>query len=84
MTETAVGSVTHWFGKIGVAGIELTGALNVGDTIHVKGHTTDIEMVLESMQAEHEAVETAGAGDDIGIKLTDRAREGDVVYRLDP
>lgn len=84
MTETAVGSVTHWFGKIDVAGIELTGALKVGDTIHIKGHTTDAEMVVKSMQTEHQAVEAAGAGDDVGIKLTERARVGDPVYRLDP
>ncbi|MDP6349619.1 MAG: EF-Tu/IF-2/RF-3 family GTPase [Chloroflexota bacterium] len=84
MTEIAVGRVTHWFGKLGVAGIELTGTLSVGDTIHIKGHTTDTTLVVESMQNEHQAVETASAGDDVGIKLIERARVGDPVYRLDP
>ena len=80
--EEEIGRVMDYFAKIDVAGIDLTGKLRVGDTIHIKGHTTDLELVVESMQVEHEAVEEAGAGDKIGIKVPDRCRGGDHVYRV--
>ncbi len=82
--EEEVGRVTDYFAKIGVAGIDLTGKLRVGDTIHVRGHTTDLEQVVESMQIEREQVEEAGSGDKIGIKVSDRCRHGDSVYRVTP
>jgi translation elongation factor EF-1alpha len=82
--EEEVGRVVDYFAKIGVAGIDLTGKLSAGDTIHIKGHTTDLEQVVESMQVEHAQVEEAGAGDKIGIKVKDRCRGGDHVYRVTP
>jgi len=82
--EEEIGQVTDYFAKIGVAGIDLTGKLRVGDTIHVRGHTTDLELVVESMQVEHDQVEEAGAGDKIGIKVADRCRRGDHVFRVTP
>jgi putative protease len=82
MPEEEVGKVKDYFAKIGVAGIDLTGTLRVGDTIHIKGHTTDLEQVVESMQIEHEQVEEANAGDAIGIKVKDRCRHGDTVYKV--
>ena len=82
--EEEIGRVTDYFAKIGVAGIDLTGRLRAGDTIHIRGHTTDLEQVVESMQIEHEQVEEAGAGDKIGIKVSDRCRNGDSVYRVAP
>jgi translation elongation factor EF-Tu-like GTPase len=82
--EEEIGRVTDYFAKIGVAGIDLTGKLHAGDTIHIRGHTTDLEQVVESMQIEREQVEEAGAGDRIGIKVSDRCRSGDHVYRVTP
>ena len=82
--EEEIGRVSDYFARIGVAGIDLTGKLRVGDTIHVKGHTTDLELVVESMQVEHDQVEEAGPGDKIGIKMQDRCRGGDHVYRVTP
>ncbi len=80
--ETEVGKVKDYFAKIGVAGIELTGLLSVGDTIHIKGHTTDFSQKVESMQIEHDNVEEAKAGDSIGIKVDDRVRSNDTVYKV--
>jgi putative protease len=82
--QEEVGRVMDYFAKIGVAGIDLTGKLRVGDTIRISGHTTDLEQVVESMQIEHEQVEEAGPGDQIGIKVPDRVRHGDHVYKVVP
>ncbi|MFH1329059.1 MAG: translation elongation factor-like protein [Actinomycetota bacterium] len=85
MSEQLVGSVTHFFGKAGVIAIEITGGeLQVGDTIHVVGHVTDITETVDSMQIEHEAVPAVKKGDLVGIKVTGRARPGDDVYRVLP
>jgi len=80
--EEEIGRVMDYFAKIGVAGIDLTGKLRVGDTIHIKGHTTDIEQPVDSMQIDRAGVEEAGPGDKIGIKVKDRCRGGDHVYRV--
>lgn len=80
--EQEIGRVMDYFAKIGVAGIDLTGKLRVGDKIRIRGHTTDLEQTVESIQIEHEQVEEAGPGDKIGIKVGDRCRNGDLVYRL--
>lgn len=80
--EIDIGRVTEYFAHIGVAGVDLTGTLRVGDRIHVRGHTTDLEQAVESMQIEHEQVAEAGAGDKIGIKVRDRCRDGDRVYKI--
>ena len=83
MAESKVGEVTHYFGKIGVAAIRITeGELRVGDKIRIKGHTSDFTQEVESMQVEHESVELARPGDEVGTKVADHAREGDVVYKL--
>lgn len=84
MPEVKIGVVKDYFAKIGVAGIDMTGGLKVGDTIHVKGHTSDFEQVVDSIQIEHEPVESAKAGDAIGIKVADRCRDGDTVYKVTP
>ncbi len=80
MGEKEIGTVTHWFGNVGVAGIELSG----GDRISIKGHTTDFESQVDSLQIDREDVERAGAGDDVGIKLAERARVGDTVSLIEP
>ncbi len=82
MTEKSTGKVSHWFGGIGVAGIELTDKVAVGDHIHILGHTTDFEQEITSMQIMHQNVNEAGPGDDVGIKVQFRARVGDRVYRV--
>jgi hypothetical protein len=76
-----VGHVTHFFSKIKVAVLELTAPLAVGDRILVKGPTTDFEQVVESMQIEHANIPRAEAGQSIGLKMADNARERDVVYK---
>jgi translation elongation factor EF-1alpha len=80
MGERLVGKVKDYFRKVGVVTLELEGPIKVGDTITIKGHTTDITHPVESMQIEHEAVEEAGPGDFVGIKVGERARAGDSVY----
>jgi putative protease len=83
MEEKKVGEIIKFFGKIGVAAIRLSeGSLKVGDTIHIVGHTTDITQTIDSMQIENKNVQEAGPGADIGIKVKDRAREHDVVYKV--
>lgn len=76
-----VGKITHFFSKICVAVIELKRPLKVGDTIAVKGPTTDFEQAVDSMQIEHENVKEAKAGQSIGLKVAQRVRETDVVYK---
>ena len=78
-----IGKVTHYFGKISVAGIELSDDLKVGDTISIEGATSDFEEKIESMQIDNNTVTEAGAGDLIGIKVKDKARVGDSVYLVD-
>ena len=82
MAEQLIGKVNHWFGRIDVAGIELTDKLAVGDSIHVLGHTTDFEQKITSMQIMHQDVSEAGPGDDVGVKVQFRARVGDRVYKV--
>ena len=76
-----VGRVTHYFAKINVAVVELSKSLAVGETISIVGPTTDFEQEVESIQIEHETVERAEAGQSIGLKVSDRVREKDTVYR---
>jgi translation elongation factor EF-1alpha len=84
MPEERIGIVKDYFAKIGVAGIDVETTLRVGDRIHIKGHTTDLEETVGSIQIEHAQVEQAKRGDAIGIKVADRCRGGDVVYRMTP
>ena len=78
--EKKIGEIAHYFGKIGVAAIKMKAGISVGDTIHIKGHTTDFEQVVDSIQIEHLSVLKAKKGDDIGIKVKDHVREGDGVF----
>ena len=82
MPEEEIGKVTDFFARPVVAGIELTATINLGDKIHIKGHTTDIEFTVDSMQINNVNVNEAKAGDLIGIKVTDRVRRGDTVYKV--
>lgn len=81
--EELIGKITHYFGKIEVGIVEITkGGLATGDTIHIKGSSTDFEQPVESIQIEHEQVEKAKKGDAIGLKVKDKVREGDEVYKI--
>jgi putative protease len=82
MPEVEIGKVSDFFAKPVVAGIQLTAPLKVGDTIHIKGHTTDVEIVVQSMQINNVNVNAAKAGDSIGIKVSDRVRRGDTIYKV--
>ncbi len=81
--EVKIGQVSHFFGKIQVAAIELTdGELSVGDTIHIKGHTSDFTVKIETMQIDKADVTHAEKGQSIGIRVGDHARVGDEVFRI--
>lgn len=83
MPEEEIGKVASYFSKIGVAAIDITkGTLKVGDKIHIKGHTTDIEQDVDLIQIEHQSVPEAKPGDSIGIKVKDRVRDHDIVYKV--
>jgi len=77
-----IGKVTHYYTKIGVAVIELSDTLKVGDTIRIKGATTDFEQPVDSMQIEHEEIEEAEAGQSVGLKVEEHVRKHDVVYKV--
>ncbi len=82
MPEEMVGKVSDYFARPVVAAIDLTGSLKVGDRIRIKGHTTDMELVVASMQINNANVPSAKAGDAIGIKVSDRVRKGDEVFKI--
>jgi len=82
MSEEIVGKVSDFFARPVVAGIELSAGLKIGDKIRIKGHTTDLEMAVESMQIDNASVQEAKAGDSIGVKVADRVRAGDIVYKV--
>src|SRR5881396_686041 len=80
--EERVGTVTHYFGHLSVAAVRLeSGSLRVGDMIHVVGRTSDFRQRVESMQVEHEPVSEVRTGQEFGLKVTQHAREHDVVYK---
>ena len=82
MSDEEVGRVDRYFRKVGVAALELTGDLSIGDRIRFSGATTNFEMDVDSMQIDLNPVESAGAGDDVGIKVPERVRPNDSVVRL--
>ena len=83
MPEKLVGRVTHYYKRIGVAIVEVSGRLKLGDTIHVKGGTTDFEQTVDSMEIEHEPIEVAQAGQVIGLKIAGKVRDNDGVYLVE-
>jgi len=80
MPEKEIGHISDFFARPVVAGVEMTGKLKLGDKIHITGHTTDMEFVVESMQVNNANVNEAKKGDSVGIKVPDRVRRGDKVY----
>lgn len=84
LTERLIGTVSHYWSGLGVAGIELSGELKVGDTVHIVGHSSDFTQTVDSIQIEHSTVESAKAGDSIGVKVKDPARVHDQVRVVTP
>jgi translation elongation factor EF-1alpha len=83
MAEEEIGHITHFFPKINVAVIEVTaGALKVGETIRIKGHTSDFTQTVDSLQQEHLQVPELKPGASAGLKVKEHVREGDKVYRV--
>lgn len=82
MAEVEVGVVSDFFAHVLVAGIDMTGTLKIGDKIHIKGHTTDLQMDVASMQIDNQSVAEAKKGQSVGIKVPDRVRPGDKVYKI--
>jgi len=83
MSEVLIGKISDYFAKIGVAAFTVTDdELCKGDTIHIMGHTTDFEQKVSSIQSEHETIEIAKIGVGIGIKVKERVRDGDKVYKV--
>ena len=83
MPEVEIGKVSDFFAHPVVAGIDLTASLKQCDKIHIVGHTTDMEMTVDSMQIDNKTVLQAKKGDAVGIKVKDKVRKGDTVYRVD-
>jgi len=77
-----IGSIGNYYSKISVAVVDLTGKLAVGDSIRVKGATSDFRQKVDSMQIEHASVQNAGPGQSIGLKVADKVRKGDLVYKV--
>ena len=82
MPEEIIGTVSDFFARPVAAAIELTAPLEVGDKIHIKGHTTDLEVIVDSMQINNVDVKEAKAGDSIGVKVSERVRKRDTVYKV--
>ena len=81
MTETKIGTITHYWNHLHVAGVTITdGELHTGDKIHIKGHTSDFEQTVGSMEIDHETIDVAHSGDEIGLYVVAHAREHDDVY----
>jgi translation elongation factor EF-1alpha len=83
MEEQEIGYVSNFYKNISVAAVEITaGSIAVNDTLHIKGHSTDLELTVDSIQIEHESVTEAKQGDGIGLKVPERVRRKDRVYKI--
>jgi putative protease len=80
--ENHIGRVTHYFKRIGVAVLDLSGGLKVGDVVHIRGHITDLTQPVQSMEIEHHQVQSVGPGADVALKVIDHVRQGDAVYKV--
>lgn len=77
----AIGTVNHYFSHLSVAAVTLTAPLAVGERIHIRGHTTDQEQTVESMQVDHQPVSSAAPGDDVAVNVGGQVRDHDLIYR---
>jgi len=83
MKETQVGVITHYYDHIGVGVVEVSGALKIGDQLHIKGGSTDFTQEVTSMQVEHKQIDAAKKGDIVGMKVDQEVAEKDVVYKVE-
>jgi putative protease len=81
--EKEIGKITHWYDKISVAVVKLTGVLKKGDRIKIEKGAEKIEESVDSLQIDHQEVEKGKKGDEIAIKLSQKAKEGAIVYRVE-
>lgn len=79
--EEQIGKISHYYDKIGVGVVRLEGTLKVGDSIHVKGKTSDFEQAVESLQLDHKDAASAKKGEEVAVKLNEKAKEGDAVFK---
>jgi translation elongation factor EF-1alpha len=82
MEGKRIGEITHFYNNLSVAVINLKGKLSIGDTVHILGRTTDFRQEVTSMQIEHQAIEEAGPGSEIAMKVVQRVRRRDKVFKL--
>jgi hypothetical protein len=82
MSEKALGKVTHYYGRISVAVLELSGALGLGDTVRIVGRGTDFQQEVVSLQIDHQAVPAVGPGQEVALKVDERVRKGDAVFKV--
>jgi putative protease len=80
--EVRIGTVTHYFNRIGVAVLQLSDAIQVGDTVNIVGHCTGFTQKVESLEINHQKVGSAGPGDDVALKVWDYVRKGDEVFKV--
>ena len=80
--EKRIGEITHYFSGIGVAVLQLNDELRVGDGVHILGHTTDFVQEIESMEIEHQKVDAVGPGSDVALKVNQKVRSGDAIYKI--
>jgi len=80
--NTQIGEITHFYGRISVAVLSLTDTLELGEKIHILGHTTDFIQNVTSMEIEHEKVSSVGPGDEVALKVIEPVRKGDAVYKI--
>ena len=78
-----IGKVTHYFPKVGVAVVELSGDVKVGDKISIEGRGNVVEQEIESMEVEHKKLEAAKSGDEIGLKVNGKVKQGDQVFKVE-
>jgi len=79
--DIRVGKVTHYYNHISVAVLDLTGELKVGETIHILGHITDFDQQVNSMEIEHNKIQSAGPGTEVALKVIETVRKGDIVFK---
>lgn len=80
--EKLIGKITHYFNNVEVGIVKLSDKFKVGDKIHIKGFSTDFEQEIESMQVDRKDIKSAKSGDEVGVKVTQKVKEGDMVYKL--
>jgi len=81
--SAAIGTVTHYFGHLSVAAVQLDQPLHKGEKVHIKGHTTDLVQTVDSMEVDHQSIEQAAPGDDLAIHVDDHVRDHDRIFRED-